>query len=125
MSISPVKIGPLAVDVSLTADSLHVFLADGQEVSVPLEWFPLRMWSNLEFAECTVAPRSECASWRVAVGYVMTMHADEEADEDGLSILDIESVILTGSIVERQRDGETWELKSRNCPSPHVLAATN
>ncbi len=43
--------------------------------------------------------------------YVMTTHADEEADEDGLSILDIESVILTGSIVERQQDRETREWK--------------
>ena len=43
--------------------------------------------------------------------YVMTTHADEEADEDGLSVLDIESVILTGAIVERQRDRETHEWK--------------
>lgn len=43
--------------------------------------------------------------------YVMTTHADEEADEDDLSILDVESVILTGSIVERQRDRETREWK--------------
>ena len=43
--------------------------------------------------------------------YVMTTHADEEADEDELSILDIESVILTGSIVERQRDRDTREWK--------------
>ena len=43
--------------------------------------------------------------------YVMTTHADEEADEDGLSILDIESILLTGSIVERQRDLETGEWK--------------
>jgi len=41
--------------------------------------------------------------------YVMTTHADEEADEDSLSILDVESVILTGSIMERQRDSETRE----------------
>ena len=41
----------------------------------------------------------------------MTTHADEEADEDGLSILDIGSVILTGSIVERQRDRESHEWK--------------
>jgi len=27
----------------------------------------VRMWSSLEFAECTVAPRSEGASWCVAV----------------------------------------------------------
>ena len=41
----------------------------------------------------------------------MTTHADEEADEDGLSVLDIESAILTGSIVERQKDRETREWK--------------
>lgn len=43
--------------------------------------------------------------------YVVTTHADEEANEDDLSILDIESAILTGSIVERQRDRETREWK--------------
>jgi hypothetical protein len=37
------------------------------------------------------------------LNYVMTIHADEEMDDDGLSILDIEQVILTGQIVERQR----------------------
>ncbi len=41
--------------------------------------------------------------------YVMTTHADEEADEDDLSVLDIESVIL--AIVERQEDRETHEWK--------------
>jgi len=45
----------------------------------------------------------------------MTTHADEEADEDGLSILDIESVILTGTIVERQKDRETREWKYVVC----------
>lgn len=40
MSTSPVKVEPLAVDVSFTPDSLHVVLADGRELSVPLEWFP-------------------------------------------------------------------------------------
>ena len=43
--------------------------------------------------------------------YVMSVHADEEADEDGLSILDIESVVLTGDIVERQRDRDSAEWK--------------
>jgi Domain of unknown function (DUF4258) len=41
----------------------------------------------------------------------MTTHAGEEAGEDALSILDIESVILTGAIVERQKDRETHEWK--------------
>lgn len=40
MSISGVKVEPLAVDVSCTADALRVVLADGREISVPLEWFP-------------------------------------------------------------------------------------
>ena len=43
--------------------------------------------------------------------YVMTIHADEEMDDDGLSILDVEQVILTGQIVERQRDQSTGEWK--------------
>ena len=43
--------------------------------------------------------------------YVMTIHADEEMDDDGLSILDVEQVILTGQIVERQRDRDSGEWK--------------
>jgi len=38
--------------------------------------------------------------------YVMTTHADEEADADDLSVYDVESAILTGTIVERQKDTE-------------------
>lgn len=30
----------LAVNVSFTEDALHVRLADGREIAVPLEWFP-------------------------------------------------------------------------------------
>ena len=31
--------------------------------------------------------------------YVMTLHAEEEMDDDGLSIFDIEGAVLTGTIV--------------------------
>jgi hypothetical protein len=41
----------------------------------------------------------------------MTLHAEEEMDDDGLSIFDVERVILTGDIVERQRDHVTTEWK--------------
>ena len=41
----------------------------------------------------------------------MTTHAEEEMDSDGLTIYDVERVILTGEIVERQRDRKTRELK--------------
>jgi len=43
--------------------------------------------------------------------YVMTIHADEEKDADGLTILDIENCILTGRIIERQKDRLTGEWK--------------
>ncbi len=43
--------------------------------------------------------------------YVMTLHADEEMDEDELSIFDVESVILSGKIIERQKDQNTGEWK--------------
>ena len=43
--------------------------------------------------------------------YVMTTHAEEEMDSDGLTIFDVESVILTGEILERQRDRKTREPK--------------
>ena len=41
----------------------------------------------------------------------MTTHAEEEMDNDGLTIFDVEGVILTGEIIERQRDRKTRELK--------------
>ena len=43
--------------------------------------------------------------------YVMTLHAEEEMDDDGLSIFDVERSILTGEIVERQKDTETKDWK--------------
>ena len=45
--------------------------------------------------------------------YIMTLHAEEEMDEDGLTIYDVESSILTGEILERQKDRVTSEWKYR------------
>jgi len=36
--------------------------------------------------------------------YVMTLHGHEEMEADGLTVHDVEHVILTGQILERQRD---------------------
>jgi hypothetical protein len=43
--------------------------------------------------------------------YVMTLHAEEEMNDDALTIFDVERGILTGQIEERQKDQETndWE----------------
>ncbi|MBF0588309.1 MAG: DUF2442 domain-containing protein [Magnetococcales bacterium] len=40
MNSLAVKLDPLAVDVSLSDEALHVTLADGREISAPLAWFP-------------------------------------------------------------------------------------
>jgi hypothetical protein len=44
-----------------------------------------------------------------ALDYVMTIHAEEEMENDDLSILDVEHAMLTGEIIERQKDQETDE----------------
>jgi len=43
--------------------------------------------------------------------YVVTVHALDEMDDDGLTIFDVERVILTGKITERQRDSRSREWK--------------
>lgn len=43
--------------------------------------------------------------------YVMTLHAEEEMNDDGLSIFDVERGLLTGKIIERQEDHQTGDWK--------------
>jgi hypothetical protein len=43
--------------------------------------------------------------------YVMTLHAEDEMDADGLTIYDVEHVILTGHVIERQQDHASGEWK--------------
>ena len=43
--------------------------------------------------------------------YVMTIHAEEEMENDELSIFDVENAFLTGEIVEKQKDIETGDWK--------------
>ena len=46
-----------------------------------------------------------------SLNYVVSTHAAEELEDDNLSILDLENIILTGQITERQRDAQTREVK--------------
>ena len=45
--------------------------------------------------------------------YIVTYHARKEMNEDGFTIYDVERGILTGEILERQRDRMTGEAKYR------------
>lgn len=40
MSTLAVELDPHAIDVSVDDVALHFVLADGREISAPLEWFP-------------------------------------------------------------------------------------
>jgi hypothetical protein len=43
--------------------------------------------------------------------YVVTIHAEDEMDEDEYSIVDVENGVLTGRITQRQNDRTTGEVK--------------
>ena len=45
------------------------------------------------------------------LSYAVSTHAADELEDDSLSILDLENVVLTGQITERQRDRNTRETK--------------
>lgn len=40
MTFTSIEVQPLAVDVSCNHEALQVALADGREISVPLDWYP-------------------------------------------------------------------------------------
>jgi len=45
--------------------------------------------------------------------FVVTAHARKEMNEDALSVFDVESGILSGEVLERQKDRVTAEWKYR------------
>ena len=46
-----------------------------------------------------------------SLNYVVSLHAAEELEDDNLTILDLENIILTGRIVERQKNRATHETR--------------
>ena len=45
------------------------------------------------------------------LNYFVSTHAAEELEDDHLTILDLENIILTGQVAARQRDARTREIK--------------
>src|SRR5438034_548812 len=76
VNILAAKVEPLARDVRFTQEALHVLLADGREISAPLEWFP-RLRS---------ATRKQRARWQLT-GDGIGVHwpdVDEDIEVEGL-----------------------------------------
>lgn len=46
-----------------------------------------------------------------SLDYVMTIHGEEEMENDGLSILDVENAVLTGEIRRTPTRWEHWRIK--------------
>jgi hypothetical protein len=58
----------------------------------------------------TLADMQDCIRER---RFVMTLHAEEEMNDDELTVYDVEHAIMAGAIEERQRDQTTREPKYR------------
>jgi hypothetical protein len=80
MSTLSVRFDPLAVALAISADALHLTLADGRELTVPLAWFP-------RLAGATEAQR---LNWRLIGGGVGIHWPD--VDED----ISVESLLSVG-----------------------------
>ena len=80
MNTSGVKVEPLATDVAFSEDTFCVTLADGRQITVPLEWFP-------RLRDATEEQRKQ---WRV-IGSGVGIHW-EAIDED----ISVESILALG-----------------------------
>jgi hypothetical protein len=74
------KYEPLAIDVLFTEDTIHVILADGREIAVPLAWFPRLL----------KASDDQRKQWR-PIGGGIGLHW-ESVDED----ISVESLLSAG-----------------------------
>ena len=87
MGTLDIKIEPLAVDVSFSTDALRVVLADGREISAPLEWFP----------RLRAATDEQKKNWRL-IGRGIGIHW-KDIDED----ISVESLLATKEIFIARR----------------------
>jgi hypothetical protein len=80
MSTSQIKCEPLATDVTFGDDTFCVTLADGREITVPLEWFP----------RLRDATQKQRRNWRLIGGGVGIHWEDVDEDISVESILALE-----------------------------------
>lgn len=106
MSISAVEMEvPLAQAVRVTQDSLHVDLADGRTISVPLAWYPRLLHATAD----------ERKNWRL-IGTGRGLHW-EDLDED----ISVEGLLAGRPSGESQASLKKW-LASRG-PRPTSRSA--
>ena len=62
----------------------------------------------MAYMKPTLAQFCECVRTN---RYIVATHAAEEMDDDGLTIFDVERIILAGQVVERQKDKDPPDTK--------------
>ena len=74
--MSPSAVGFMIRDVRFTGDKVHMILADGREIFVPLEWYP----------KLRDASKKERSNWRLIAGGVGVhwKDLDEDLSAEGL-----------------------------------------
>ena len=96
MNISALRQDPTATEVSFAEAAMHIVLADGRELSVPLEWLPrLRDASARERAHWRLIGRGEGIHW-------------PDLDED----ISVDNLLTGARSGESQRSFKQW-LESR------------
>lgn len=76
MSTLAIKFDEHAIDVSFTNSALHLVLADGRELSAPLEWFPRLRDANTQ----------QRNNWRL-IGNGIGIHWPEVDEDISISTL--------------------------------------
>ena len=93
MTVSAIELEvPVAIDVSITEDTLNVELSDGRKLSVPLAWYP----------RLVHATPQERNNWRF-IGRGEGIHW-EDLDED----VSVEGLLAGKASGESQRSLKKW-----------------
>jgi len=96
MNTSGVKVEPLATDVAFGEDTFCITLADGRQITVPLEWFPRLRDATEEqrtlewFPRLRDATEEQRKQWRL-IGGGVGIHW-KAIDED----ISVESILALG-----------------------------
>lgn len=108
----------LAVDVGFTDDALRVWLSDGREVSVPLEWFP-------RLRDATPEQR---ANWRLIARGIGIHWEDVDEDIAVTTLLRAEWINVEQPVAPRKqprRQQKTKSSRPRNPPNKRIQSPSS
>ena len=97
-----------SLGIGLDADVLEARPNISSNVTPQKTALPLAALVHLPMTQVSIAHLRQLIR---TLSYAVSTHAADELEDDNLTILDLENVVLSGQIVERQRDRNTRETK--------------